>query len=277
MTEASSCALCRETRPERFRIWFDGWLKLYRCRTCGFVAQYAGPGLDTPRTDYEDAYTLDFLSQGKEFMYPHRRRAFAAIARRIRAVCPGGDLLDVGCGDGQFLQVCAEHGFSGRGVEHCGALARYAAEKTGAAVVHGRYSRDLFPAESFDVVALIQVLEHLAEPLDTLRSALFHLRPGGVLAVEVPSIRAPQFLAWRLTRVKRFVAPPAGIIPSHIGYYAPDTLERMVEAAGFELIFLTTGRWRERYAGLAGLTGRVLDPLFDLLRIGGIFYLGRKA
>ena len=52
------CQLCKEKDPEKFKIYFDGHIKLYRCCTCGLVAQYPGPGLFTIKTNYEEDYTM---------------------------------------------------------------------------------------------------------------------------------------------------------------------------------------------------------------------------
>ena len=270
------CAVCGEHRPEKFRIWFDSYLKLYRCATCGFVAQYPGPGGDLVMTDYSHAYTLGFLEAGHEFMYPQRRRVLQDIVNRIKTHTPKGDLLDIGCGDGHLLYLAHKAGLSPHGVEDCDTLAKFAAQKANANVICGRYHRDMFPEASFDAISLVQVLEHIPTPAETLKTVLYHLRPGGTLLVEVPSITSPHFLAYRMTGVKWFARPPGGVIPSHCGYYAPKVLQGLAEVCGFHTKSVVTGRWQYKYSGAIRTIGAILDPVFNALGVGGILYIGQK-
>jgi SAM-dependent methyltransferase len=275
-TMCRPCAVCGEARPESFKVWYDGFVKLYRCLACGFVSQFPGPGKFTIVTDYQDSYTLSFLNNGQEFMYPKRRCVLQDIASRIAAVKKGGDILDVGCGDGHFLYLCSQMGFCCSGVEDSKALSTYASQKAGAQVLQGLYAKDMFPAESFDVITLIQVLEHIPNPIDALETAYYHLRPNGILVIEVPSIRSPHFLAYRLTGIKEFVKPPRGVVYCHFGYFAPKSLTTLTAKCGFKEISVVTGRWQYKYPGYLKPLGKVLDPLLNAVRVGGILYMGAK-
>lgn len=271
------CPLCDENIPENFRIYFDGYVKLFKCRTCGFVAQYLGPGLFVLKTNYEDSYTLDFIYKGQEFMYPERRVVFQDIVDRISNIKGNSKILDVGCGDGHFLHLCAIKGFECHGVEPSKTLASYAASKTGANVIQAEYKKTLFPENSFDVITFIQVLEHIPTPLALLESAKYHLRPGGILVIEVPSIYAPNFLAYRWTGIKWFVKPPGGIIHCHVNYFSPKTLAKLTEKIGFKQYEIVTGRWKYKYTGLLKCIGIFADPLMNATRVGGILYIGIKG
>ncbi|MGB8489941.1 MAG: class I SAM-dependent methyltransferase, partial [Bacteroidales bacterium] len=213
------CAVCGETNPGSFKIWFDGYIKLYRCLKCGFVSQFPGPGKSTIIDDYQDLYSLDFLKQGKEFMSPHRRRIFQDTLNRILAIKKSGDILDIGCGDGHFLYLCKQKGFNCTGVEDSKSLSSFASQKTGTNIISGRYNRDMFPAESFDIITLIQVLEHIPDPKTALETASYHLHRNGILLIEIPSISSPGFIAYRFTGIKKLVKPPNGVITTHFGYY----------------------------------------------------------
>jgi len=271
------CAVCSETDPSAFRIWFDGYIKLYKCRSCGFVAQFPGPGRFTIVTDYQDFYTMDFLDKGRQFMDPQRSVVFEDIVDRITKIKPRGTLLDVGCGDGHFLSIAAKRGLSCHGVEDCVPMARYTAAKTGAHIVEGQYCREMFPAEQFDIITMIQVVEHIPAPAEALKAAKHHLKPDGILVVEVPSLHSPHFLAYRWTGIKTFVKPPDGVIRCHVGYYTPDTLRLLAKTCGFTTVSLVTGRWQYKYSGLLKQIGRVIDPLLATLEIGGVLFIGTRS
>jgi SAM-dependent methyltransferase len=255
-------------------LWYDGRVKLYRCRTCGFVSLFPDPGGDPLICEYDDFYSLEFTEQGP-VQYPERQEIAQDIVRRIRASKPHGKLLDVGCGDGYFLSLCRPF-YDCLGVDPSAALADYAERQAQVPVEKALYEADTFPAESFDVISIIQVLEHLPNPREILRAAYEDLRPGGLLVVEVPSIRAPHFLVYRFTGLKLAVENHRGIITCHFGYYEPRTLERVVVSCGFKKPRIVTGRWAAKHDGVMGAIGRVADPVLDRPRIGGILLFAEK-
>lgn len=225
---------------------------------------------------YHDYYDLDFLRQGKPWMYPERGKVLQDIVNRISKIKPTGRLCDLGSGDGQFLARAEQRGYQTTGVEESASLAAFARTKLRGDVIQGRYDHSMFAPSSFDIMTMIQVLEHVADPVQTLQTIKTHLRRRGLLVFEVPSIHSPHFLAYRMTGIHQFVRPPHGIIDCHIGYYTPSTLLKLTTRAGFETLGLVTGRWRFKYQGWLGAIGAILDPFFQMTKIGGILYIGRK-
>lgn len=271
------CPVCGEDQPENFRLYFDGYIKLFRCVRCGMVAQYPGPGKNTLIVQYEDEFSLDFLNAGKEFYWPGHAQSFNDIAERIRRFAEPGRLLDVGCGDGHFLSHCKRHGFDCFGIEPGIKMSQYARHKTGAKIVNGYYGWNTFPPNSFDVITMIQVLEHIISPRDFLTAAYRQLRPGGIIAIEVPSVHAPHFLLYQTTGIQYFVRPPRGIIAPHVNYFSPATLEILLQQIGFRTQELVTGRWRLRKSGWLNQVAHVADVFLNHLKIGGILCIAEKV
>jgi 2-polyprenyl-3-methyl-5-hydroxy-6-metoxy-1,4-benzoquinol methylase len=100
---------------------------------------------------------------------------------------PGGRLLDVGCGNGQYLSQMREYGWEVAGIEIDAAAARVARERHGLEVHNGTVENAPFPPASFRVVTCQQVLEHVAHPLLLLRAMARFLEPGGRLVVVTPN------------------------------------------------------------------------------------------
>ena len=270
-----SCAICGEDNTNSFRIWFDGYQKLYKCLKCGFVAHYPGPGCSTIIADYEETFYKAKTDNGGAFN-PKRRQGLQDIVDRVNRIKPNGKILDIGCGDGHFLHLANNKGLDCYGVESSKALAEYASSHTSLPIFQEKYSNDMFPENSFDIITLIQVVEHLVDPLDILRTAKYHLRSTGIIVVEVPSIHAPHFLLYQLTRIKWLVRPPHGVIDTHVGYYSPKTLITLMQDSGFMKLSLVTGRWQYKYHGFWKILGKLIDPILNLLGIGGILYIGSK-
>lgn len=95
-------------------------------------------------------------------------------------------VLDYGCGAGGFLNTCQERGFNVIGVEFDPAAAKAVAESLGCQ----GFTVDNFdatdPFNQVDVIHFGDVLEHLSDPMSTLKDVLRCLRPGGWLYVEGP-------------------------------------------------------------------------------------------
>lgn len=276
MTMSSNpCPVCKQTDPAFFKIYFDGFLKLYECKKCGLVAQYPGPGI-YGSVNYEDCYSLDFLKKNQEFMYPEREKVFTDTANRIKKNMNTGKLLDVGCGDGHFLSICKKTGFEVHGIEPDHLLSGYAAKKTKADVIQSFYKKELFSAESFDVITFIQTLEHFPDPFSAVQTAAYHLRKGGVIVIEVPSIWAPHFLLYNIFGLKKSISNSYGVMKEHISYFSPKSMRFLTEFAGFKEDNLITGRWSVKYSGILAAVSKFSDALLNKAGIGGILYMGKK-
>ena len=93
---ARPCPVCEESDPESFRIWFDGYVKLFRCLRCGFVAQFPGPGENTIVTDYE--YACKAIPSGGKYVYPRREVDLLDIFDRVAEIKPDHvKICDFGC------------------------------------------------------------------------------------------------------------------------------------------------------------------------------------
>jgi 2-polyprenyl-3-methyl-5-hydroxy-6-metoxy-1,4-benzoquinol methylase len=98
----------------------------------------------------------------------------------------GGRLLDVGCGNGEFLVRMRAAGWSVAGIEP-DPRARSHAVAAGLDVREGPSVAEAFPHEHFDAVTLNHVLEHLYDPLAVLKACTRAVRPGGTVWVAVPN------------------------------------------------------------------------------------------
>lgn len=135
-------------------------------------------------------------------------------------------LLDVGCASGHFLSDAASR-FDVEGVELSSKAAEVARAK--GFVVHQGYVNDLPGSEMYDVVTLIQLIEHIVDPNETLQSVWRLLKPGGVLYVSTPASDSASFAY--LERLHRHVAGFA-----HVSIYGQQALVRLIEQHGFECL-----------------------------------------
>jgi 2-polyprenyl-3-methyl-5-hydroxy-6-metoxy-1,4-benzoquinol methylase len=144
-----------------------------------------------------------------------------------------GKLLDVGCGNGEFLATMKELGWDTVGVETDERAAEGARERFGLDVRTGTVDVVAFPDDSFDAVSLSHVIEHVYDPVTLLSECRRILRPGGKLIVLTPNTRS---LGHRIFRAAwRGLEPPR-----HIHLFNRVTLRSAVQRAGLRVTTLRT-------------------------------------
>lgn len=161
---------------------------------------------------------------------PPVREALVDQMRNIPAAPrPGARLLDVGCGNGAFLQLAALAGWDVEGTDFDPGAVR-TARAAGIQVAHGGLEliRGM-PAQTFDWITLSHVLEHVHEPLAWLRELQRILRPGGTLWLQTPNIASIGHVRYRENW--RGLEPPR-----HLSLWTLDTLKRELLNAGFRQV-----------------------------------------
>lgn len=154
------------------------------------------------------------------------RRSHIAAIKKYFKLPPNPRHLDVGCALGFMLQEAKAAGWEPAGVETSNFAARYAEEHTGCPVYAGTLQEAAFATESFDVVTLTDVIEHVADPLDLVSEIYRILRPGGVLFVVAPNFGS--FF------VRLYGASAYAVWPDqHIVYFQPATISRLLRKVGF--------------------------------------------
>lgn len=156
----------------------------------------------------------------------------AELAKRGTMWLPAekrGALLDVGCGDGSFMRHMRGLGWQVSGIEQDALASETALARLGTDCVY-REIGDASAArpDGFDVVTLSHVIEHLLDPIDTLVACLDCLKPGGCLVIATPNFKSRAHR--HFGRHWLHLDPPR-----HIQLYDPDTLDTLVQRAGFEV------------------------------------------
>lgn len=177
---------------------------------------------------------LDIQLRDKEFYDAGREDVCRNIQELTGRPLKGMDVLDIGCGWGQALLAFKKKGMHCYGFDPAPEGVAYARKKGLDVVRAGMEKMDVFGGKKFDVVTLIDVLEHLSDPvavLKEIRGSL--LKPGGILIIDVPN----EFNAFQLAGQKThklaswWVAPPG-----HLNYFTPATLKRLLRGTGFDAL-----------------------------------------
>ncbi len=206
---------------------------IVRCRNCGLV--YANPRReeDAILKSYEEVVDNTYLEEREGRILTFRRRL--DCLERLAPFAEARRLLDVGCYTGIFLELAQERGWEAWGVEP----SRWAAEhgrRKGLRVIASTLEEASFPDDFFHVVTMWDVIEHLTNPLRTLRESNRILKGGGLICIHTMNIESP---------FAKLMGPHwPWLMEMHLYYFSPRTLEAMLKKAGFEVIrMVTQGRF----------------------------------
>jgi len=245
---ATACILCggaaQETVSDRDRD--GGPLRTQMCAGCGLVRNDPVP----TAAELDAFYARGYRESYKGASAPRPRQIWRNFGRTRRHILAYRDVytalssadrrwLDLGSGSGEFIYLARTMGAGVEGVEPHEGYSLYSREVLGLPVRSATLESCGYAPQSFDLIRLSHVLEHMRDPLEALIQLRGWLRPGGVLYVEVPDIatEARNRLRGRLFHY------------GHINNFDPVTLRAMAGLAGLAEMEQT----KSRGAGTTGV------------------------
>jgi 2-polyprenyl-3-methyl-5-hydroxy-6-metoxy-1,4-benzoquinol methylase len=238
-----------------------------RCRACAMWFK-AVEDPDALPTDYPGEHGDDPLAA--RYLGGAAARAFfreiLTEVRRARRE-PAPRLLDIGAGAAVLLEEAARLGFAAEGIDRSPANAA-AARARGFAVAHAA-AESLDLAERFDVVTMLDIIEHVLDPLDVLRRVHRALKPGGDLIVYTPNHRALVVELAKLLHAAGIRYPVRQLFGrNHVAFFDDRSLPRALRRAGFDLQALRRAPYDP------ARPGQEISPL-NLLAIRAVEAVGR--
>jgi len=195
--------------------------RLVQCNACGLIFLNPRPkNMDEYYTGY---YNAIFTKGYFEWLSPDR-------TRRINRMRPQGKMLDIGCGKGEFLSAMSKIGWDVYGNDISPDNCNYVRNTLGLKNIHcGQFESIDLPEKYFDVITLINVLEHLKEPRQTLQKIHRLLKDDGIVVIESPDFNSMQSAlsgkAWY------------GLdLPRHLYQLSPRIVNKLLDVTGFRVI-----------------------------------------
>ena len=214
-------------------------LRVYQCMACGHVQLMENP---------EDTYYEDYLmmwSHSPQMRTYQRQQAFEFVSQ---FKLTRRKVIEVGCGDGNYLHYLAEAGADVTGVEPSQRL-RALARQRGFKVLAGYMGRDYqVEGEPYDAFVARQVLEHVPAPNEFLLGIRSALTQDGVGLVEVPSLEHEIENRWFYE-----------FFSDHLSYFSARTLRLVLERNGFDVLDMSRGMNDEYLVAFVRIA-----PLMDL-------------
>ncbi|MFH1742965.1 MAG: class I SAM-dependent methyltransferase [bacterium] len=228
-----------------------------QCTNCSLL--FVSPFPNLSQEDYERIYDATYYSsnwgdQGCGYFHEEKAGVMRTEAERQRQEIEqktglaGGSILDVGCGDGRYLQAFSKAGWRAVGIEVSPVAVERSQTPEGVEIIHGAIESIDLGDCAFDVVRLKHCIEHLSHPREILLSVRKLLKPGGFLVLDTDNADGLR------SRVERFMRRMLGPLarwavkylmgkdlrnrfgrlspPVHLLYFSPKSLRNATESAG---------------------------------------------
>jgi 2-polyprenyl-3-methyl-5-hydroxy-6-metoxy-1,4-benzoquinol methylase len=148
----------------------------------------------------------------------------------LRFALPPSKVLEIGCGHGGFVAMMNQAGFHATGLELSPSIVELAKKTFGIDVLTGPIESQPIPAGTYDAVVILDVIEHLPDPVGTLSKCLEILTPTGVLFGQTPAYPANQSVAELTSTGHEF---PQMLDPAeHLFLFSEPAIERLFRQIG---------------------------------------------
>jgi SAM-dependent methyltransferase len=254
--------------------------RIVKCNTCGLVR--SDPVADSK--SLEELYTkssFDYKYEVDNIRATYRRY----LAKTVRYHVQKGALLEIGCGNGFFLEEALAQGYGPvQGIETSHAAIENAPSHIRHSIVCDTMRPGIFLSEQFEIICMFQVIDHIPDPVILLDECLRILKPGGLILSLNHNVEALS------SRVMKKNSPIMDI--EHTFLYSPSTIVHLLDARGFDIMhvgsawnryslyYLTrlvpwSNKLRSQLIGL--VDNRFFRRLSFSVPLGNLYVIGRKS
>lgn len=224
MDRLNKCTLCNKKSLTPL-IGYETSGELVQCSNCRMVFASMIPSESLLADHYGNYGMFAKLSETTIKRYNQLLDKFENYRKTNR-------ILDVGCGEGFFLEQAIKRGWDVFGTEYAQQYIEICKNK-GIHMNVGILDPSNYPVESFDIITSFEVLEHLIYPVNELKIFNTLLRKGGITYITTPNFNS---LSRRIQGNRWSVIS----FPDHLSYFTAGTLHKALSQTGFEKIRVQT-------------------------------------
>lgn len=234
---------------------------IVKCKRCKTIYKLNFPSNKKLKEGYEESVDDQYLS-----LLNDRRRTFSELLDVIERYSRRGKILDIGCAEGTLIDIAKKRGWDVTGIEPNKNFIKWAKKNYDIEIIQGSIPNKRLRKGSFDVITLLDVVEHVPDPEKFLRECSHLLKKGGNMFISTPDFSS---IHSRLMGRKWFY-----ILNIHLFYFTRDTLKPLLEKAGLRLMakkhyYLLSSldyffRKSRNYLGLFG------DFIHKIVKISGL-------
>lgn len=221
----TNCVICNSDQLTVLPRYKDH--HLVECQNCHFIFSQDIPTREELNTYYNDNYDRT------SYFSPITEKRYEELLDSWEPFRKNNTILDVGCGNGFFLEVAKKKGWNVQGIE-ISSNAGEVCKAKGIEVFEGTI-REFEKDVQYDIVVSIEVIEHLSYPHLFAKKISELIRPGGLLYITTPNFNS--LLRYRLKERYDVID-----YPNHLGYFTHKTLNRLLSDNHFaKKQLITTG------------------------------------
>jgi len=250
--EKVNCNLCGADNHRLFmevsdqRVESEEKFKIVKCNNCGLIFTNPRP----TKVEINDYYTSQYyenltvmhdnvkterhLFARSYHKFGHklkRKELFEKVKRVEDNIGKRGKVVDVGCGNGDFLGLMKSKGWQCLGIEISNLMSQHAMQKYGLHVFNGELEEANLPQDSVDVITFWHSFEHLHDPIRVLRESYRILKKNALIIILVPNIESYEFMILK----EKW---PHLDVPRHLYHWSAKTLANLLKKAEFREIQL---------------------------------------
>lgn len=235
---------------------YDKDFVITKCDNCGLVYVNPRPTREQLMDYYTKVYDHDSFFEAADSIKKRCREDLNLISKYKQS----GRLLEIGCMYGFLLELARQSGYEPYGVEISKQTSDYARDVLGLNVFNGPLENRGFEDGFFDVIFLSHLIEHLENPMETLKLINHIIKDEGVLI-----LRCPNFISLmsRLTGKSWWWLAP----PEHLYHFSPKTIRIILNKTGFNRVESTTTHGDLRYLRYLGVCLIEALPLPQKMKI----------
>lgn len=238
---------------------------LFSCKSCGLVFTNPRPKLENLDLYYQsDKYYSHTSSQGGIIPFIYRKVKEINLKTKFKQVTAGSvinKVLDIGCGTGDFLNVCKKSGMEIHGIEPDSKARNLAKEILKVEILHPDQSEKI-PDESFDLITMWHVLEHVPDLKKQISELSRIIKKGGKVVIALPvyesydaEVYKEKWAAWD--------------VPRHLYHFNKAVINKMMLANDFKPGNVYPMKWDSFYVSM--LSEQYLKSGFGIVKA---FFVG---
>jgi 2-polyprenyl-3-methyl-5-hydroxy-6-metoxy-1,4-benzoquinol methylase len=217
------CLLCNSPELRELKLYTKDFL--IKCNNCGFIFCSKIPSSEELENYYGRYIRNNSIS-------PITISRYNELLDKFEKYRKTNNILDVGCGDGYFLEVARNRGWNVFGTEYTNEAIGVCRSKK-IEIFKGELNYSNFNGIEFDVVTSFEVIEHINNPKEVIDNILKLLRIGGALYFTTPNFNS---INRRLLKSDWLIIE----YPEHLSYYTSSTMNKFLKSNKFSKVFLKT-------------------------------------
>lgn len=196
---------------------------ILKCARCDIAYKADWPSERELKEGYEESIDKQYFGLVEE-----RRRSFQYLIEQIERRLPKGKLLDVGCGEGTLVDIAVKRGWEAEGIEPNKNFVKWAKKNYGVKIKQGSVFNEKLEKNSYDAITLLDVIEHVPDPILFLKRCRELLKDGGYIVISTPNFGS---LFSRIMKKNWFY-----ILSIHLFYFTPKTINMILKKSGFRTL-----------------------------------------